>query len=170
MQVGESTPMRISTERSMLGEVCVRASSTSGSTTCWASSQKRASSCSSVMLARCPRICRYVSSRAISRLLELIDERLDGGRRGVGVGRQEGDVVGRRHVALGRLLERVAHVALAHAGDVEVLGLYLLGALRDDDDLARGVLRGIASAHLHAHLLGEVELRPVVLAGAGVLG
>ena len=95
--------------------------------------------------------------------------RLHGGRVAVGVGRQEGDVVGRRLVARGRVLERVAHVALAHAGDVEVLRLDLLDVLGDDDDLAGTLFSGIAGAHLDAHLPGEVELRPVVLAGARVL-
>ena len=58
MQVRESMPMRISTLRSIDGEVCVRASSTSGATISPASAQKRASSCSSVSPARWPRSCR----------------------------------------------------------------------------------------------------------------
>ena len=58
MQVRESIPMRISTLRSMDGEVCVRASSTSGATISPVRAQKRASSSSSESPARWPRSCR----------------------------------------------------------------------------------------------------------------
>ncbi len=50
-------PMRISTERSMEGEVCVRPSSTSGATISPASCQKRASSSPSLSRTRCPCSC-----------------------------------------------------------------------------------------------------------------
>ena len=131
---------------------CARARPAGRRSRC-ASSQKRASSSSSVrpgeVPARSPGTCLRGPSQAS---LSSASMRLHRGRVAVGVGGQELDVVGGRRVALGRVLERVAHVALAHARQVEVLGPDLLGPLGDDDDLAGHVLRRVAAAHLDAHL------------------
>ena len=98
-------PCASARERSIDGEVCVRASSTSGSTICWVSSQNRASSCSSVRPARCPRTSRYVSSRAIYFASSASSARVASTVRrvGVGVGGQELDVLDRGPVARGRV-------------------------------------------------------------------
>src|SRR5512136_2268997 len=141
--------MRMSTLRSIEGDVCVRASSTRGSTTLPVRSQKSASSSVSDSSARCALTSSKVSGRTIlSGLLECGCDLLHRFGRAVGVLGEELYVLGRRSVTLGRVLERVAHVAAPHLVKVEVLRAYLLGSLRDHDALAGYVLTRITSPNL----------------------